>query len=296
MKKIKNDEDSKVFLKFILYFNILSYWKNFESINIKYITPIGWTKKEVFIQLKSDLEGFYSLFEIDWYQDNNLNIEEFFEKDIFLNILDLESLDIYLKRNEEWGIEQFLKIIEDEYYDFLDTIVNSYYYFWEFRIHKDIIYNKIENLYNLNWEKFEIIDKYFQGKDKVFFIKAIISFYYLWFIDILDFYMEKDNIWNIYYVFWITIKGKLKEIIENISEIKISILNKVFDQEYKQITIKKKNWKLNMLEWDLEFDWTDIKFIDLKNKYPHSKIEADNYNWNISKYKVKEKIKLDNVE
>jgi len=67
------------------------------------------------------------------------------------------------------------------------------------------------------------------------------------------------------------------------------ICKQYFDAEYKAIKIVKDKKYWVKLESELEYLWDDIKFVELKNKFPHSKIEADNYKWRINKYRLTEK-------
>ena len=87
---------------------------------------------------------------------------------------------------------------------------------------------------------------------------------------------------------YVDIKNNTFVIEDNIK----TILEKYYDNEYNQLTIKKKKWEAYMLEWSLEFFWDDEKFVTLKRKYLHSKVEANIYDWNINKYNLTEKIKL----
>jgi hypothetical protein len=76
-------------------------------------------------------------------------------------------------------------------------------------------------------------------------------------------------------------------------EVKNMILDKIFDEDYKRISITRKHWELHMMEWELEIEAGMTKFVDLQKQYPYGEISAVNHWGKAKKYKVKEKIKLD---
>lgn len=75
-----------------------------------------------------------------------------------------------------------------------------------------------------------------------------------------------------------------------------SLLNLVINDKYKKISIEKDNfWKVFITK-EFDIDWKNNKVFDLKNKYKFSDIKAIVHNWKIIKYKIKEKIKLENIK
>ncbi len=77
------------------------------------------------------------------------------------------------------------------------------------------------------------------------------------------------------------------------NDIPKEVLELIWNTDYIKVTLLKDNdWKIGFIEWDLNILWNDKKFVELKKKYPFSKIETEIHNWNINKYKIKEKIKL----
>lgn len=165
--------------------------------------------------------------------------------------------------------------------------------------------NKISDYYNLVWDFFTIKESIF-GKEKISTLFVVILLWNLWYIHIRDFHSlddepvfdekgkylhEKENL-----NFDIQVTTKAKELFEWLFEIKNIILNKIFDEEYKKISILRKGWKFHMIEWEKEINGDEALFVELQKKYPHSDIKAKNYKGKATKYEVKEKIKLNNIE
>ena len=88
---------------------------------------------------------------------------------------------------------------------------------------------------------------------------------------------------------------KLWKILDEIEEKRELIMDKIFDEKYKEIKLKKKkDWELHLLEAKMEFIWDENKFVELRKKFPNSEIKTQNYKWKTQKYEVIEKTKLDN--
>ena len=93
------------------------------------------------------------------------------------------------------------------------------------------------------------------------------------------------------YVKWLNI------VYDKLFEMDKSVINEVsrlFDEAYKEIRIRKKNWEPHLLEWSLEFEWNENKFVELRKKYPNSEINTKNYKGKTQKYEIREKLRLDN--
>jgi len=75
-----------------------------------------------------------------------------------------------------------------------------------------------------------------------------------------------------------------------------NIRDMISNTDYKQITVKKKNWRPHLLEWSLEVLWDETKFVELRKKYPNSNINTQNYKWQTQKYEVTEKLKFENSD
>ncbi len=89
-------------------------------------------------------------------------------------------------------------------------------------------------------------------------------------------------------------KETLIKILEGMWEVKNTILDKIFDEDYKRISITRKHWEFHMMEGEKEIEVGNTKFVDLQKQYPYGEISAVNHWGKAKKYKVKEKIKLDN--
>ena len=149
--------------------------------------------------------------------------------------------------------------------------------------------NTLSYLYNIIWDTFEIDEAIMSKKQKISFDEFIISYFYIWFIDI-EWITFKDN----NPVFKIKILPKLWNILEEIENTRAIILDKLFNEAYKEIRIRKKNWEPHLLEGSLEFEWYENKFVELRKKYPNSEINTKNYKGKTQKYEIREKLRLDN--
>lgn len=292
-KELNNIYKYLIFTNFIKHSWDLNSWKNINN-----FLDFFWLN----ISNKDKLNFFFLNFHFYWLNIfeligndiiSNYNIKDFFENEIYLKIdeKDLENLRIIPSKklsNKEfwehfykWYIEDFFESVYYTYYD--NNLMDCKY-----KYDKKIIINTLSYLYSVLWDEFEINQKMFNKKQEISFMEFVISYTYVWFIKITEISIAYDE--NITY--WIKILPEFKKILDEIEEKRNLILDKIFDEKYKQITIKKKNWEINLLEWDLEIIWDDTKFIELKKQYPFSKIETEVHNGNTNKFKIKEKIKL----
>lgn len=81
---------------------------------------------------------------------------------------------------------------------------------------------------------------------------------------------------------------------ENIKNHIWSFIDKVYDPNYSEIKIKKKKWEAYMIEWNLDFDSSNTKYVDLEQKFAHAEITSKIYKNKTKTYKVKELTKLNN--
>ncbi len=223
----------------------------------------------------------------------NYKTKDFFEKEIYLKLdeKDLENIRIIPTKdltNKEfweyfykWYMEDFFASVYYTYYD--NDLIDCRY-----KYDKKVIINTLSYIYSVLWDEFEINQQMFNKKQEISFMDFIISYNYVWFIEITEIWLSYEG--NITY--WIKILSKLKDILDEIEEKRNLILDKIFDDKYNEIKIKKKNWELHLLEWEINIYWDDTKFVELKKQYPFSKIETEVHNKNTNKFKVIEKIKL----
>ncbi len=241
-----------------------------------------------------------------------LNKEEttiFFEEPLFLLLEDKFYEWIRIKNNfdTDENIEKIFTLIDEKIKDFVDWTLEKNYWVYSFNKQKEILLNKLATFQNLIWNMFKISEDNFWEKwnEKSFCYLYFFIFLfrndYIYISDIssTDEIPLFDEKWdylceNEKYSFGVYLKPKIISLIEWWIKLKEVILDKVFDDEYKEITIQKKNWKPYLLEWNLEFIGDENKFIELKKKFPYSKIEVDVHDEKINKYKLKEKIKLEN--
>lgn len=249
-------------------------------------------KSEIFDSTYNEIESLITKINKDWlsswkikisYDDKLLKLISFFNIDIikkeanYLEIIfkDLIFLSFITKLLSVWIKKEKVK----EYFENFKNSENilKYKHLIDFYILQSLL-NQEVNFYIFNW-KVELL-----SKNEFIIIKNKFS--------LLDDYVSinfNKIMFDISKFDWyVNIKNDTFIIEDNIK----TILEKYYDDEYNQLTIKKKKWEAYMLEWSLEFFWDDEKFVTLKRKYPHSKVEANIYDWNINKYNLTEKIKL----
>lgn len=99
--------------------------------------------------------------------------------------------------------------------------------------------------------------------------------------------------WIIFHLFFNKFSFLEKENLFEWNEKKV--IDEVFnnDQNFTNINIKKKNWKLNFIEKNLNFDKKEDIY-ELEKKYQNADITKRKQDWKWVSIKVKNKIKLDN--
>lgn len=305
LNKIKSnyssEEVSKKLNKIYQYLIFSNYINNLWSLNnkkqIDNFLCFYWLK----LSNKDKLNFFYYHFRynLNYFEligndiISNYKIKDFFEKEVYLRLeeKDLENIFIIPTKNlsikdfweyfYKWYMESFF---ESVYYTYYDNELIDYGY----KNDKKIIINTLSYLYSVLWDEFEINQKMFNKKQEISFIDFIISYTYIWFIEITEIWLVFEE--NITY--WIKILPDFKKILDEIEEKRTLILDKIFDEKYNEIKIKKQNWEVNFLEWEINIYWDDTKFIELKKQYKFAKIETEIHNHNINKFTITEKIKL----
>lgn len=249
-------------------------------------------KSEIFDSTYNEIERLITKINKDWlsswkikisYDDKLLKLISFFNIAIikqeasYLEIIfkDLIFLSFITKLLSIWIKKEKVK----EYFENFKNSENllKYKHLIDFYILQSSL-NQEVNFYIFNW-KVELLSKneFIIIKNKFSLLNDYVSINF----NKIMFDVSKFD-------WYVDIKNNTFVIEDNIK----TILEKYYDNEYNQLTIKKKKWEAYMLEWSLEFFWDDEKFVTLKRKYPHSKIEANIYDWNINKYNLTEKIKL----
>jgi len=275
------------YLQIIWQVNLNNKIDNF----LEFFDLVNWNKKDKLNYFYANFYNYLDFFELAWNKElEKEDIKEFFENNKYLQIKDLELEQVYMTINKNFSIEDFWEVFYEWYVtDFLESVYYSYYEHWEHNKDKRVIMNTLSYLYNVLWDTFEIDKNILNKKQTISFDKFITSYFYIWFIDI-EWVIFKDNI----PVFKIKILPKLWEVLEEIENTRAIILDKLFDEAYKEIRIRKKNWEPHLLEGSLEFEWDENKFVELRKKYPNSEINTKNYKGKTQKYEIREKFRLDN--
>ncbi len=234
----------------------------------------------------------------------NQNETSIFFQDYYFSLMESEIFEFIEISNDfdrEENIDTLFKFIGLRFEGFISEVLSKQYNLISHEAQRNIVLNKIVDFHNLVWWIFRIQEKHFHNQD-ISLIYVMMLLWKLGYICIVDLYCASDEsefndqwkyIWEKQgYQFDILITEKAYSLFEWLFEIKNLVINAIFDEEYKAITILKKDWKPYMFEWKREILWDDERFIDVVNKYPHSKIETDPYKWKINKYTVTEKIRL----
>ncbi len=308
--EIRDDEEGKshiIFILLLVWSGRFFYDWSHDWIYIQKVS--GWTRKDIFVHLgyifkfNSFLDVLDLKFskDIDYspYELENISVKTFFKKNLFLKLPDdvLSGISFYPKPKYETIVKEVMNTAVDEleYVNFY-----SYYKFWNFQEHSKRIYEIFENLYNLHGDEFEISQKPFMKYPGMRFTDTIILFYFAGFIKVTSIGFGDTIIENdtripkpYYHHFGIQITEKFKEMIEASIERKTLLMDSFLEDEYKRVSLSRKNGKPHLLERELDVLWDETKFTELRKKYPHSDIKAVNYNGKTMKYEIKEKIRFD---
>lgn len=258
---------------------------------LEFFDLVYWSKKDKLNYFYANFYNYLEFYELTWNPKlESQNIHEFFTNNEHLKHREEELEKVYITIKKDINIENFWEVFYEWY--ITDFCESSYYFYYERKEHKNekrVIMNTLSYLYNIIWDTFEIDEAIMSKKQKISFDKFIISYFNIWFIDI-EWVTFKDN----NPVFKIKILPKLWDILEEIENTRAIILDKLFDEAYKEIRIRKKNWEPHLIEGSLEFEWDENKFVELRRKYPNSEINTKNYKWKTQKYEIREKLRLDN--
>lgn len=317
------------------WFDAYLFDKN-DVINFNWITPKWWGYRKTYIYLfslfkelkitvdidlnKESIEKFTNLLK-DWiYKTDNdlldrlINKEEtniFFNELLFLFIEHdfYEFFEIKNDFDSNDNIKKIFNIIDDKIANFVNWDLTKKYWVYSFNKQKEVLLDKLSNTQSIHWNMFRISEDNFWDKwnEKSFcylyffiflFRNKYITINEIYSVDEIPIFNEE---WkyvseNEKYSFMVYLQPKIIDLINWWINLKELILDKIFNEEYKQITIKKKKWAPYMLESDLSILWDDKRFVELKKLYPYSEIKVDIHNEKINNYKIKERIKLNKID
>lgn len=207
-------------------------------------------------------------------ESNDIYAQSFIDGDIEIVFeIDEENFNTYLEENKHWIISKI------ESSDFSSEKLSSYIYELILSIKEK------KGKIKLSLRDFRIDDI---GKD--IFLLWIILLAIEGKISILEYweYLEVD----------IIEQDTLENIIENpeeeLKELYSTLYSMIQDKQYKEITLKKdRDWVGDTIEARKHIERNGNKFIDLQKQHPYADIQAKVHKWNIQKYSVLEKIRLD---
>lgn len=276
---------------YLLFDNyLMNKWGFQQGSNRWFILPSvkGYDRKDLFT-------FFYSIFHnyIDFFKLNiwDWDAKHFFDEWIYLTLNDDDLNKVTITLDDSVTKKAFWDLC---YSVVLGSMLEStYYLYYEskgYKNEKKQIINTFSYLYSIYGDEFEINERMFNKKGRVSFLEMVISYYYLGFIEITSCGLWWDG--EILQVYWLRILPRLREVLDEVEHQREILLDRVFDEKYTEIKIKKKKWGSLFVESQTEYSSEEIKFVELQKKYPHSDISAKNYNGKVQKYIVKEKKKL----
>lgn len=260
-----------------------------------------WDKKELKYETKNkDLDEFI----------NKWNTKIFFKEPIFLFVKPefYEWIEIKNNFNTEENIEKILQLVDEKVANFVSWKLSEKYWLYNFNKQKELLLNKMSINQNIFWNMFRVSEESFWevwNKNSFAYLHFFAFLLRENYIKISELYSVDDtpifgDAWdylceNEKYSLMIYLEDSFIDLLKWWTNLKETILDKVFDTEVKNILIKKKkNWDLNLIEAKREFIWDEAKFVELRKKYPNSDINTKNYKWKTQKYEITEKIKFEN--
>ena len=204
----------------------------------------------------------------------------------------LEYIEIKNTFDTEENIEKIESIIDEHIDNFVSGRFSEKHKLLPYEEQRNKIFNKLSDYYSLVWDSFVIWESRLSQYEKISIIYTIVLLWKLEYISISDFSVLEDTHEKEDPSFTIRVTHKSEKLFKWLFKMKNLLLDKIFDEEYKKISITKKWGELHMLEWEKEYDSDGVRFVELQKKYPNSEIKAKNYKGKVTKYEVKEKIRL----
>lgn len=185
---------------------------------------------------------------------------------------------------------------------FKGGIISEKYNLLPYEKQLNIMLSRLSDFHELVWESCMIEGKHFKRYKNISFLFLMVIFWRLGYVTVTKETDSMDGfILNQKYVlikgepqFHTIITEKVKSLFESFFDIKWVILEKVFEDEYKQLRISKKDGKLHIVEWEIELIGNPKKLVELQREYPNSKIVYDVYCGQISKITIKKRDKISN--
>lgn len=243
-----------------------STYNEIESLIIK--ANKGWFSSwKIKISYDEKLLKLISFFNIDIIKQETNYLEIIFKDLIFLSFI-TKLLSVWIKKEK---VKEYFEIYKN------NENFKSYNFLIDFYILQSLL-NQEVNFYIYNW-KVELLssNEFLIIKNKFSLLDDHISINF----NKIMFDISKFD-------WYVNIKNNTFVIEDNIK----IILEKYYDKEYKELKIMKKKWKAYMLEANIDFYSKETNIAKISNKFPHSRITVDPYNWKINKYNVTKKIKL----
>ncbi len=241
-------------------------YKEIESL-IKKINKDWLTSWKIKISYDEKLLKLITFFNIDIIKQETNYLEIIFKNLIFLSLI-TKLLSIWIKKEK---IKEYFEIFKN------NENLKNYNFLIDFYVLQSLLHQEV-NFYIYNW-KVELLSssEFLIIKNKFSLLEDYISLNF----NKIIFDISKTE-------WYLNIKNNAFVIEDNIK----TILEKYYNKEYNNLTIKKKKWEAYMLEWSLEFDSSSTRYIDLEKNFAHAEITSKVYKNKTTTYKVKELTKL----
>ena len=302
---IYHDKDGARWLRFVFYLYISDefYTRPPIAFSIGSVTPNRWTFRDTLVSLTFFFwanSGFYNIITIGRWRNRDeresepleIDTTDFFENEVYLEYSDEEVKNLVFIINRPLDTNA-VQDIRDE---FSYNNYWEYHEFWSFKKTSYAIDSIFESLYRANGREFEITRNEVILHKGIEYIDMLSLLFFSGLLKITSIGLtdrREVDTRVIDYSFWVYLTDKFTEILDANIEQKDLLIENAFNKDYKKLTLLKKNGKPHMLERDIEEYSDATRFVELQKKYPHSEINAKNYNGKTMKYEIKEKILLD---
>ncbi len=304
-ENIFHDKDGARWLRFVFYLHISDefYTRPPIAFSIWSVTPNRWTFRDTLVSLAHFFSANTSIYDIatigrwknrDERESESLEIDtyDFFENEVYLEYPEdeIKNLVFIIQRPLD---AKAVQDIRDEL-----SYMNywGYHEFWSFKKTSYAIDMIFESLYRANGREFEINRNEIILHKGIEYIDMLSLLFFSGLIKITSIGLTDRREWDIWvidYSFWIFLTDTFTQILDTNIEQKDLLLESAFNENYKKLTLIKKNGKPHLLERDIEEMSDTTRFVELQQKYPNSEIKIKNYKGKTMKYEIKEKIKMD---
>lgn len=302
-----------------------------KTIHLREFIPDGWGLKKTYIYLfkllaQLDIEvdvvfekEAYRLFlsheKCEWLDEvafakffiqDEWNL--MFQDDTFWNLS--ESLLQLVHIRKSFSSSENLKKVENFLYDRIDEFVSGdiskRYNLLPYEKQRGLLMNKFADLYWNSGATFNIKFEQFTEYKNIAPVHTLVLLWKLGYIhiyhkttDYLTWSITRDGTRlrdytedNVNSRLHIKITDKAITLLKEIFEVRDIIIDKMFNEDYTQLQIRRKDKKIHILEWRKELAGGSKRMTELMREYPNADITFKNYNGKTNKIIVLERTKM----